>query len=268
MKIQGINEGNPFVYLKPSKAQLKFWAGLDLAKNRRKEGRLLAEGIKVVREALRSRWETEYFLVRRDKEALWKNLLPDMAGKTIYELTEAEWKKISQDKESEGIATLMAMPHVRFCAEISPKNEPRLLLLYQVGNPLNLGAILRSAHWFGVKTILLSEGSVDFTHPKVIRTSMGSLFHLEIIDHVDFSASLPEIRKGYALIGTIVQGGVPLHPMGDEPSAILLGSESHGLPEELLSLTAERWSIPRLGDAESLSLPQAAAVLLYEWTKA
>lgn len=256
------------MYLKPSKAQLKFWAGLDLGKNRRKEGGVLAEGIKVVREALRSRWGIEYFLVRGDKEALWKNLLPGMAGKTIYELTEPEWKKISQDKESEGIAALMAMPHVRFCAELAPQNEPRLLLLYQVGNPLNLGAILRTAHWFGVKTILLSEGSVDFTHPKVIRASMGSLFHLEIIDRVDFTACLPEIRKGYALIGTTVQGGAPLSPMGDKPSAILLGSESHGLPEELLSLTVERWSIPRHGDAESLSLPQAAAILLYEWTKA
>ena len=256
------------MYLKPSKTQLKYWAGLGLAKNRRKEERLLAEGIKVVREALRSRWEIEYFLVRRDKEALWKNLLPDMAGKTIYELTETEWKKISQDKESEGVSTLMVVPHARSCGEISPKNESRLLLLYQVGNPLNLGAILRSAHWFGVKTILLSEGSVDFTHPKAIRASMGSLFHLEIVDHVDFSASLPEIRKGYALVGTTVQGGVPLHPLGDEPSAILLGSESHGLPEELLSLTAEQWSIPRFGDAESLSLPQAAVILLYEWTKA
>ena len=255
------------MYLKPSKSQIKFWTGLDLAKNRRREGRFLAEGIKVVQEALRSAWPIDHFLVRGDKAALWQPLLPAISGKDIYELSEPEWKKISQDKESEGIAALMAMPHIRSCVEISSKNEPRLLLLYQVGNPLNLGAILRSAHWFGVKTILLSEGSVDFTHPKVIRTSMGSLFHLEIIDHVDFTASLPEIRQGYALIGTTVQGGDALHPMSAEPSAILLGSESHGLPEELLSLTVERWSIARLGDAESLSLPQAAAILLYEWTK-
>ncbi len=255
------------MFLKPSKGQLKFWAGLDRGKNRRKEGRFLAEGFKVVREALRSNWGIEYFLVHSDKEALWKNLLPDMAGKAIYELTEAEWNKISQDKESEGIATLMVIPPVRFCAEISPKHEPRLLLIYQVGNPLNLGAILRTAHWFGVKTILLSEGSVDFTHPKVVRSSMGSLFHLKLYNDLDFQELLPRLTKERFIIGTSAQGGVPPRPMADKPSAIILGSESHGLPEEILSLTTERWCIPHIGDAESLSLPQASAILLYEWTK-
>lgn len=255
------------MYLKPSKAQLKYWAGLDQGKIRRREGQFLAEGGKVVREALRSSWGIEYFLVRHDKEELWKSLIPDMAGKTVYELTEAEWKKISQDKESEGIAVLMTMPHIRSRTEISPEHEPRLLLLYQVANPSNLGAILRSAHWFGIKTVLLSKDSVDLTHPKVIRSSMGSVFHLEIIDQVDFMQDLPEIKQRYSLIGTSVRGGAPPHPGGDKPSAVLLGSESHGLPEKLLAQTDERWCISRLGDAESLSLPQAAAILLYEWTK-
>jgi RNA methyltransferase, TrmH family len=256
------------VFLKPSKAQLKFLAGLDQGKIRRREGRFLAEGLKVVQEALRSPWGIEYFLVRGDKAELWQPLLSAMAGKGIYELTEAEWKRISQDKESEGVAALTTMPRMRSYEEISPECERHLLLLYQVGNPSNLGAILRSAHWFGVKTVLLSEGSVDFTHPKVIRGSMGSCFHLEIIDHVDFPQCLPEIRKRYILIGTAVREGVPPHPVDNKPSAILLGSESHGLPEELLARADERWCIPRLGDAESLSLPQAAAILLYEWTKA
>lgn len=253
--------------LKPSKGQLKFLSGLDQAKIRRREGRFLAEGVKIVQEALRSAWEIEYFLVRSDKEDLWKALRSEMARKEIYELTESEWKRISQDKESEGVAALMRMPRVRSCQEILPESEKRLLLLYQVGNPANLGAILRSAHWFGIKTVILSEGSVDFTHPKVIRSSMGSFFHLEIIDRVDFAVCLPEIRKCYALAGTTVRGGITPHPVTDKTSAILLGSESHGLPEELLGQTGEQWCIPRLGDAESLSLPQAAAIILYEWTK-
>jgi TrmH family RNA methyltransferase len=256
------------VFLKPSKSQLKFLAGLGQAKIRRREGRFLAEGQKVVQEALRSLWRIEYFLGRSVKEAFWTPLLPVMAGKAIYELTEAEWKRISQDKESEGVAALMMMPRIRSFQEISPEGERRLLLLYRVGNPSNLGAILRSAHWFGVKTVLISEDSVDFTHPKVIRTSMGSCFHLEIIDQLDFAQCLPEIQKRYALIGTTVRGGVSPHPVDNKPSAILLGSESHGLPEELLARVEEQWCIPRLGDAESLSLPQAAAILLFEWTKA
>lgn len=256
------------MFLKPSKGQLKFLAGLDQGKIRRREGRFLAEGVKIVQEALRSAWGIDYFLVRADKASLWRPLLSSMAGKRIYELTELEWKKISQDKESEGVAALMTMPRMRSYREISSACERRLLLLYRVGNPANLGAILRSAHWFGVRTVLISEDSVDFTHPKVIRASMGSLFHLEIMDSVDFRQCLPDIQKHYSLLGTTVRGGVSPHPVQDKPSAILLGSESHGLPEELLSRADEQWCIPRLGDAESLSLPQAAAILLYEWTKA
>jgi RNA methyltransferase, TrmH family len=255
------------LFLKPSKGQLKFLAGLDQGKIRRREGRFLAEGQKVVQEALRSPWGIDYFLVRADKASLWRPLLSTMAGKGIYELTEAEWKRISQDKESEGVAALMTMPRIRSFREVLPEGERRLLLLYQVGNPSNLGAILRSAHWFGVKTVLISEDSVDFTHPKVIRASMGSLFHLKIMDSVDFPQVLPDLQRHYTLLGTTVRGGVPPHPVHDKPSAILLGSESHGLPEEFLSLTDEQWCVPRLGDAESLSLPQATAILLYEWTK-
>lgn len=255
------------MFLKPSKGQLKFLAGLDQGKIRRREGRFLAEGFKIVQEALRSSWGIDYFLVRADKAVLWQPLLSAMTGKGIYELTEAEWKRISQDKESEGVAALMTMPRIRSCQEISPEAESRLLLLYQVRNPSNLGAIIRSAHWFGVKTVLISEDSVDFTHPKVIRASMGSLFHLEIMDSVDFPQALQDLERHYTLLGTTVRDGVPPHPVHEKPSAILLGSESHGLPEELLSRADEQWCVPRLGDAESLSLPQAAAIILYEWTK-
>ena len=254
------------MFLKPSKGQLKFLAGLDQAKIRRREGFSLAEGIKVVREALRSAWHIEYFLIRETKARTLEGLLPAMAGKGIYALSDSEWKRISQDKESEGVAALMILPSVPSSRKDVPEGEGRRLLLYQVGNPSNLGAILRSAHWFGVETVLLSEGSVDFTHPKVIRSSMGSLFHLRLFDGLDFRDLLPHLQKSYTLIGTAVRGGVPPHPV-DKPSAILLGSESHGLPEFLLDKTDENWCIPRRGDAESLSLPQAAAILLYEWTK-
>lgn len=254
------------MFLRPSRGQLKFLGGLDQTKIRRREGYFLAEGIKVVQEALRSAWQIEYFLIREAKAKNLGGLLSAMTEKKTFALSDSEWKRISQDKESEGVAALITFPPARSCPEHIPEGEGRLLLLYQVGNPSNLGSILRSAHWFGVETVLLSEGSVDFTHPKVIRTSMGSLFHLRVFDGLDFRDLLPRLQKSYTVVGTTVRGGVPPHPV-DKPSVILLGSESHGLPEFLLDRTHESWCIPRRGDAESLSLPQAAAILLYEWTK-
>jgi TrmH family RNA methyltransferase len=147
-----------------------------------------------------------------------------------------------------------------------PDERGPLLLLYRVGDPNNLGALLRTADWFGFRTVLLSAGSCEATNPKVVRTSMGSLFHLTVVEEVDFERILPELRGCFHLVGSEAnEGGLP-HPC-EAGTALLMGSESHGLPASLLALTNERWRIPGGRGVESLSLPQAAAILMYECTR-
>jgi len=142
------------------------------------------------------------------------------------------------------------------------EGEGPLLLLYRVNNPNNLGALLRTADWFGFRTVLLSAGSCEATNPKVVRTSMGSLFHLAVAEDLDFAQLLPRLRGRFRVVGSEPRAGVAPHPC-EARTALLMGSESHGLPESLLALTDERWRVPG-GGAESLSLPQAAAILMYE----
>ena len=146
-----------------------------------------------------------------------------------------------------------------------PEASGPLLLLYRVNNPNNLGALLRTADWFGFRTVLISAGSCEATNPKVVRTSMGSLFHLTVAEEVDFETLLPALRGRFRLVGSDPEKGIPPHPCAPA-TALLLGSESHGLPQSLLALTDERWRIPG-GGAESLSLPQAAAIMMYECTR-
>jgi TrmH family RNA methyltransferase len=141
-----------------------------------------------------------------------------------------------------------------------------LLLLHGVNNPNNLGALLRTAHWFGFRTVLLSAGSCEAANPKAVRTSMGSLFHLTVAEGLDFEELLPRLHGRFLIVGSEVREGVPPHPC-PPATALLLGSESHGLPESLLAGTDERWLIFGGGGAESLSLPQAAAILMYECTR-
>jgi RNA methyltransferase, TrmH family len=160
------------------------------------------------------------------------------------------------------MAVAAVPPPVDLAFQLTTETGP-LLLLHQVNNPNNLGALLRTAHWFGFRTVLLSEGSCEATNPKVIRTSMGSLFHLTVIGDLVFDDILAEIRGRFRIVGSEVREGVAPHPCGPA-TALLLGSESHGLPEELLAETDERWRIPGAGGAESLSLPQAAAIMMYE----
>jgi TrmH family RNA methyltransferase len=84
-----------------------------------------------------------------------------------------------------------------------------------------------------------------------------------VIGGLNFDCILAEIRGRFRVVGSEVREGVAPHPCGPA-TALLMGSESHGLPEELLAQTDERWRIPGAGEAESLSLPQAAAILMYE----
>ena len=141
-----------------------------------------------------------------------------------------------------------------------------MIILHEINNPGNLGALMRSALWFGFTHIILSANSVDYTNPKAVRASMGSLFHLTIVSDVDLIAVLPQINKTHYLVGSDVRNGVPPHPL-PKKAALLLGSESHGLPAQLLAPTDERWIIPGNAQSDSLSLPQAAAIMMYEMTK-
>ena len=92
---------------------------------------------------------------------------------------------------------------------------------------------------------------------------MGSLFHLTVIEDLDFRKLLIEIRGRFRIVGSDVRTGIAPHPCRPE-TALLMGSESHGLPGELLAETQEQWRIPGGRGADSLSLPQAAAIMMYE----
>jgi TrmH family RNA methyltransferase len=256
----------PLTFYKPARSQLSLWRSLDKATVRRQEKLFLAEGFKVVTELLKSTWKVHALLVMERKQARWEAFVTGLADKVeVYTLTETQWGRLSQDINPEGI---IAVAEPTFCPDVSHLPSlpaGHIILAYRMNNPNNLGALIRTAHWFGIGTLLLSADSVDFTNSKVVRTSMGSLFHLAVVPEVDFAEVLPPLKKSYLLVAGDVKNGAPPHPC-PQPAALLLGSESHGLPENLLELADERWNIPGVGRAESLSLPQAAAIMMYAAT--
>ena len=185
---------------------------------------------------------------------------------SVYSITGSQWKKLSQDKEPEGIMAVVRIrpePDLTLCLSTSPENT---LILHEINNPGNIGALMRSAYWFGFNNIILSTNSADYTNPKVVRSSMGSIFHLTMISDVDLIAALPQIKKTHYFVGSDVREGMPPHQL-PQKVALLLGNESHGLPIDLLALADERWCIPGNERADSLSVPQAATIMMYECVK-
>ena len=250
-----------------SQAQLKRWARLDDSKFRHAEGIFLAEGVKVVEELLSNDWHVEAILVLLEKIKHWERIVDKAYSNIpIYSITDSQWKKLSQDKEPEGIIAVVQIkpePTLSSCLSTRPENT---LILHEINNPGNMGALMRSALWFGFTNIIISTNSADYTNPKTVRASMGSLFHLTVVSDVDLIAALPQIIKTHRLVGSDVRKGLPPHPL-PQKAALLLGSESHGLPQHLLALADERWCIPGNARADSLSLPQAATIMMYECVK-
>jgi len=247
----------------PSQAQLKRWGKLQLAKYREREGLFLAEGGKVVAEALAAKWPLEALLILESKLTHWQPLWESVPLIPCYRLSETAWHRISQDRNPEGI---MAVVKQREPTTVALPTD-KWLLLYQISNPNNLGALLRSAHWFGFRQVGLSTQSTEGTHPKVVRTSMGSLFHLLIQEQLDFHEFIPQLRaQGIRVVATHVASGSPPRSL-QGPVAVVLGNETHGLPPEIVTLTDECWHIPGQVPGGSLSLPQAGAIIMYELAK-
>ncbi len=133
--------------------------------------------------------------------------------------------------------------------------RPRTLALWHVGDPGNVGTLLRAADAFGAG-VALSDGCADPTGPKAVRASMGSLFRVPV------SAFDEPTGRRVALVPS---GGIPLPELDSGGDIVLvLGSERDGLPADVLERCEERASIPQPGGGDSLNVATAGAIALYE----
>lgn len=247
-----------------SQNQLRKWSRLADAKFRREEGLFIAEGVKVVGELLESGRPLEALLVMPEKKPYWERAIAAAGDEIpVYRTGRREYKKLSQDKEPEGLLAVAKQEAPLPLEDFLSHTAGAILILDAINNPANLGALARSASWFGFDGIIIGSESVDWTNPRAVRASMGSIFHMRIMADVKLAAAVPEIKKHLPVIAGDARRGEEPRPLSQR-AALLLGSESHGLPEELLALADKRWRIPGGGKTESLSLPQAGAIMMYE----
>lgn len=139
-----------------------------------------------------------------------------------------------------------------------------VLALDGVADPGNLGTILRTADWFGAAGVVLSPGCVDPFNEKVVRSTVGSLFHLPVVSDIHLPDALREARSaGFAVVVADVKGAIALDDWRPPARSLLvLGSESQGVSTAVAELADVAVSIPRHGQAESLNVAVAAGILL------
>jgi TrmH family RNA methyltransferase len=207
--------------------------------------------------------EAVYFSTNADVafRALMKRV--EAAGIPVERLKEGVLEKLGSTVTPQPVLAVAPMP------SSSPDDLARdglVLVGIALGDPGNVGTILRSAEASGAAAIVLSAGSVDAYNPKVVRASAGAIFGIPVIEGWSAVEALDALEQhGRRRLAADARAGTPYHDVDlTAPTAVVLGNEAHGLPPDLDAHLDGRVTVPMHGPAESLNVAMAATVVCFE----
>lgn len=273
----------PIELPEPSQAVLRAARALQRRQERKETGMFLVEGRQAVREALRLPGVVDAVFFR------WASAMDNIdlfemardAGVAYYGVSEQNLATLTDTVTPQGVVAVARAIDVPLKTvlgkkprkEDKPKKKHRrkdvslVVICAQVRDPGNAGTVIRCADAFGADAVILSSDSVEVYNPKVVRASVGSIFHLPIVVGADLGEAIEACRAaGMQIFATDGAAGTDLTDLDaelDKPTAWVMGNESWGLPVEHLALADHTVAVPIYGQAESLNLATAAAVCLY-----
>lgn len=143
-----------------------------------------------------------------------------------------------------------------------------IVALDDVQDPGNLGTILRTVDSIGLTQILVSKGTADAYNPKVVRSTMGAIFRVKIIECEDLKQTLKEIKKHkFKVVVSSLQTENSIYDINYNKKVIVIGNEANGVEEPIQELADEKIKIPMLGKTESLNASVATGIILYEYVR-
>ena len=238
---------------------------LKKVKAREEQGIFVVEGQKMFEEARSlNLLVMAYFSESFYRERLETN--PDFFCKLEYEVvTDSVFNGVSETKTPQGVLGTVKMSAYSFDQMIESTN-PCLLLLEDIRDPGNLGTMIRTAEGAGMTGIILNSSCVDIYNPKVIRSTMGSIFRMPFYLSEDFYPDILKLKeRGIKIVAAHLSGETyDIEGCFKQKCAIMIGNEANGLTEESSSLADCLIRIPMAGQVESLNAAIAAAILMYE----
>lgn len=232
---------------------------------------IFVEGLRLCEEALRSGIKIEAViyserLVRKDRALGLIRELEQVADKTAS-VSEKLLDSISYTKTPQGIVMLASRPSVPADQFSERQGEtPLVVILHRINNPVNVGAILRTAEAAGVTGVITTAGTADPFSPKALRGAMGATFRLPTWSGIDYQEAIEWGRQHRIQIACAdVHAGQSFTEIDFSlPTAIVMGAESEGLSAEEVAVADIAVKIPMKGSTESLNVAVAAGILLYE----
>ncbi len=230
-------------------------------KERRKTGAFLAEGVRLVEEALNADWPIRFVLYSEGLSERGKALVGKLKVKRL-EVEEVEQnllQSISETAVSQGILAVLEF------SQLSIPESPNFILVPdQIRDPGNLGALIRTAAAAGVQAVLLPPETTDAFAPKVVRAGMGAHFRMTV--HTMDWNEIEQVCKRASLQVFLadMDGSSCWETDFQQPLALIVGGEAQGASAQAGKLASVQVCIPMSGETESLNAGVAGAVLMYE----
>ena len=241
-------------------------------KERDEQDVFLVEGLKMFLEAPPERIRKAYLSESFYQKFAGQERIGRLLQRVPFEITSDQvFESMSDTRTPQGVICLVRQFHYQeeelFGGEVTGSGQaPLCMVLENLQDPGNLGTILRTAEGAGVTGILLTDDSVDLYNPKVIRSTMGSIYRMPFLYTDDLHGTLQRWKeKGIRLFAAHLKGEVSYDQAEyREAGAFLIGNESRGLTDETAALADTLVRIPMLGRVESLNAAVASAILMYE----
>lgn len=235
------------------------------AKARNEEGVFIVEGIRMMKEAPADRIKELYV-----SESFLKK--PAEIDKKLIEradvVSDVVFSHMSDTKTPQGILAIIERKTNTLDQLIGEKNEkvPFLIVLDHLQDPGNLGTILRTAEGAGVTGIILGKDCADLYQPKVIRSTMGSIYRMPAVFVEDMKETVRKLKRYgvHTYAAHLDESCFYDEEDYTKPTAFLIGNEGNGLPEDICAEAEHKIKIPMHGQVESLNAAMAAGILMYE----
>ena len=234
-------------------------------KYREESGEFIIEGIKLIEEAINEKANIDKIIICDDcnlEGAIYNELKYEIAKLDCIYVSEKIFNLISDVKTPQGIMAIVKKDNkkqeIRF-------DENLTLILDNIQDPGNMGTILRTADSLNLKQVIISKGSSDIYSPKVVRSTMGAIFRINIIESDDLLKTIKELKKHKInIVVTSLDTNDNIYDINYNKSAIVIGNEANGVSKEIQEIADKKVKIPMLGKTESLNASVATAVILYE----
>ncbi|WP_248928159.1 TrmH family RNA methyltransferase [Paenibacillus hamazuiensis] len=245
-------------------SRVKEWAQLLDKKGRDRQGKYIIEGVHLVQEAFASNADVETVVYCADRAI--SREIEELLSRDVEKVgvSEEVLARCTDTKTPQNVFAVMRKPQMKTERLTKLKNE-LIVVVDGVQDPGNLGTIIRSADAVGADAVLLGKGTADLYNPKTVRSTMGSLFHLPVIEG-DLQEWLPLARdKGAQIVVSSTRKSRSLYEADfRQPTWLVVGNEGQGISPQVEAWATDRVVIPMPGKAESLNVAMATTVILFE----